>query len=151
MMIRDDGRPAHPCIDSHDAEAVLVPYNALTFGPQTTDVVAFLTIVSHPGTVVFGAFLDEELAGMLTLHVLPNVTWGARPYALVEKVITASRFRRQGIGRQLMAHAIDQAWQADTYMIMSMTGKRRAAKGFYEAVGFSAEDKFAMVIRKPDA
>ena len=36
-----------------------------------------------------------------------------------------------------------------TMMLMLLTGQRRGAKGFYESVGFSSEDKFAMVMRKP--
>ena len=49
-----------------------------------------------------------------------------------------------------MTKAGAQAWAADAFKIMLMTGKKRAAAGFYKAVGFNAEDKTAMVIRRPD-
>lgn len=132
-----------------DAAAALALYNELTFGPKSRDTAAFHAVLHHPGTTVFGAFAGTTLVAMLTLHVLPNVTWGARPYGLVENVITTATRRKQGIGKQLMHHAIAQAWNANAFKVMLMTGKKRAATGFYEAVGFSAEDKTAMVIRRP--
>ncbi|MEL6684752.1 MAG: GNAT family N-acetyltransferase [Pseudomonadota bacterium] len=145
MTNRVDLRP----LTIADGEAALALYNELTFGPQTHDIAAFESILAHPGTTVLGAFDNGRLVAMLTLHLLPNVTWGARPYALIENVITTATHRKRGIGRQLMQHAIAQAWDADAFKIMLMTGKKRAATGFYEAVGFSAEDKTAMVIRRP--
>ena len=133
-----------------DAEEALALYNELTFGPRSQDIDAFHAVVSHHGTTLYGAFDGKILVAMLTLHILPNVTWGARPYALIENVITAASHRKRGIGKKLMQHAIAQAWAADAFKIMLMTGKKRAAAGFYEAVGFSAEDKTAMVIRRPE-
>lgn len=134
-----------------DASAALTLYTELTFGPACKDATAFGTVLSHPGTTVFGAFDDQRLVAMLTLHLLPNVTWGARPYALIENVITTKSHRQRGIGKKVMEHAIAHAWATDAFKIMLMTGKKRAATGFYEAVGFRSEDKTAMVIRRPDA
>lgn len=86
---------------------------------------------------------------MLTLHLLPNVTWDARPYGLIENVVTVQSHRRRGIGKALMQYSLATAWAAGAFKVMLMTGKKRDAKGFYEAAGFSAEDKLAMVIRRP--
>lgn len=84
---------------------------------------------------------------MATLHLLPNVTWGGRPYGLVENVVTHPKHRRSGIGRAVLTAALDHAWTHQAYKVMLMTGDKRGVRGFYEAVGFSAEDKHAMVIR----
>jgi GNAT superfamily N-acetyltransferase len=100
---------------------------------------------------VFGASITSALVGMTTLHLWPNGTGGALPYALIENVVTASDCRNKGVGRAVMKVAIDAAWQANAYKIMLMTGQRPGAKGFYEALGFSDEDKSAMVLRRPDA
>ena len=132
-----------------DAVNALALYSELTLGPPTEDPAAFQAVLNHPGTTVFGAQVNEQLAAMVTLHVLPNVTWNARPYALIENVITSSAYRRRGLGRDVMQHAIQTAWKADCYKVMLMTGQKRGATGFYQAVGFSSEDKFAMVIRRP--
>ncbi len=47
-----------------------------------------------------------------------------------------------------MQAAIDAAWAEDAYKIMLMTGQKRGARGFYEALGFDCEDKFGMVLRR---
>ncbi|MBB4173653.1 GNAT family N-acetyltransferase [Sulfitobacter noctilucicola] len=85
---------------------------------------------------------------MVTLHLLPNVVWDARPYGLIENVVTRASLQRRGHGRRAMQAALDAAWRANAYKVMLMTGQARDATGFYESLGFSAKDKFAMVIRK---
>ncbi|KLN61942.1 hypothetical protein WH96_05225 [Kiloniella spongiae] len=124
------------------------------------------TLLAHPGTSVIVA-VDESkkatvaeqesdqtcapICSIVTLHVLPNMTYLGRPYALIENVITSQRYRGQGLGRQVMERAIDMAWQAGAYKIMLLTGKGRkdgGAKGFYESLGFSDEDKYGMTLRK---
>ncbi|MEO1641132.1 MAG: GNAT family N-acetyltransferase [Pseudomonadota bacterium] len=131
-----------------DTDDALRLYNELTFGPKTNDRAGFASVLAHPGTRVFGALDKGRVVAMLTLHVLPNVTWDARPYALIENVISAKSHRKRGIGKRLMQHAIAAAWASDCFKVMLMTGKKRGARGFYEAAGFSSEDKTAMVIRR---
>ena len=131
-----------------DAADALLLYNELTVGPSADDVGVFASVIDHPGTCIFGAFLDDRLVSMLTLHLLPNVLWRGRPYALVENVVTLRAYQQRGLGHTVMQAAIAAAWAADAYKIMLMTGQKRGAKGFYEAVGFSSEDKFAMVMRR---
>ncbi|MGJ8616914.1 MAG: GNAT family N-acetyltransferase [Sulfitobacter sp.] len=135
-------------LECADADAALLLYNELTVGPPADDAGVFASVIDHPGTSIFGVFLDQGLVSMVTLHLLPNVLWNARPYALIENVITARAFQKQGFGRRAMDAAIAAAWDAGAYKIMLMTGQKRGAKGFYEAIGFSSEDKFAMVMRR---
>lgn len=98
-------RALHPA----DAAQALALYTELTFGPECTDTEVFGTVVRYPGTKVFGGFITSARFGMTTLHLLPNVTWGARPYALIENVVTASDCRNKGVGRAVMQAAIDAA------------------------------------------
>ncbi|MFC6637996.1 GNAT family N-acetyltransferase [Sulfitobacter sp. JBTF-M27] len=132
-----------------DAAEALVLYNELTVGPPANDPAAFSVVLHHTGTQIFGAFVKDQLAAMVTLHLLPNVVWDARPYGLIENVVTRRSFQRRGYGRLVMEAAIDAAWQANAYKIMLMTGQGRGAMGFYEALGFSSKDKFAFVMRRP--
>ncbi len=108
-------------------------------------------LLDHPGTTVVVAENSGRVVSIVTLHVLPNMTYRGRPYALIENVITAGDHRGQGIGRQVMERAIEIAWKADAYKIMLLTGKGRkdsGAKSFYESLGFSDEDKIGMTLRK---
>jgi GNAT superfamily N-acetyltransferase len=132
-----------------DAKDALTLYSALTIGPPCDDVAAFCHVIAHAGTTVFGAFKSGNLASMVTLHILPNVTWGGRPYGLIENVITRPDHRRTGLGRAALEHALARAWEADAYKVMLLTGQKRGALGFYTAVGFSSEDKHGLVIRSP--
>lgn len=132
-----------------DAAHCLTLYRSLTFGPKTVTTTAFQAVVDHPGTTVFGADVDGRILAMVTLHLLPNVTWNARPYGLVENVVTHPDFQRRGLGREVMQAALDHAWAADAYKVMLLTGLKRGASGFYQAVGFSSEDKTGLVIRQP--
>lgn len=132
-----------------DADQALALYTELTIGPDCVDTDAFHRVLAHPGTIVMGSFVADDLVAMVTLHILPNVTWQGRPYALVENVVTTDRHRQQGWGRAVMNAVLDLAWEANCYKVMLMTGQGRSAKGFYTAIGFSSEDKFAMVMRRP--
>tara|TARA_R110000787_G_scaffold120503_4_gene231476 strand:+ start:34 stop:474 length:441 start_codon:yes stop_codon:yes gene_type:complete len=131
-----------------DAGDALLLYNELTVGPPALDVSAFGLVIDHPGTSVYGTFVAAQLVSMATLHLLPNVLWDARPYALIENVVTQQSFQKRGLGRAVMEAAVAAAWETDAYKIMLMTGQKRGAKGFYKALGFSSEDKFAMVLRR---
>ncbi|WP_335622404.1 GNAT family N-acetyltransferase [Acidovorax carolinensis] len=52
-------------------------------------------------------------------------------------VVAAGR-QGQGIGRQMMAHAVHQARDAGCYKLaLSSNAKRVAAHAFYESLGFA--------------
>jgi GNAT superfamily N-acetyltransferase len=81
--------------------------------------------------------LDDVLIATCTVVIIPNLTRGARPYALIENVVTHEAYRRRGIARQLMHHAQQVAWDAGCYKVMLLTGsKRDEVYEFYEKCGF---------------
>ncbi|MGA9252959.1 MAG: GNAT family N-acetyltransferase [Roseobacter sp.] len=106
-------------------------------------------MLDHPGTSISGAFTRDGLVAMATLHLLPNVTWNARPYGLVENVVTRADHRKRGFGRAVLEQLLATAWAANAYKVMLMTGQKRGALGFYQSVGFTQEDKHGLVIRCP--
>ncbi|WP_235885126.1 GNAT family N-acetyltransferase [Bradyrhizobium frederickii] len=62
---------------------------------------------------------------------------GGRPYGVIENVVTHVDYRRLGLGRRVLAHALDVARQADCYKVHLATGsKREATLRFYEGAGF---------------
>ena len=108
------------------------------------------TLLVHPGTTVFVAGTEGEVLAIAIIHVLPNMTNAARPYALIENVVVSAQCRGNGLGRAVMEAAMHHAWDQGCYKIMLMTGKVRkdgGARKFYEALGFSADEKFAMTVR----
>lgn len=93
---------------------------------------------------------DGVLRGSCYLNVIPNMTRGGRPYAVIENVITDSGYRNRGIGAALMDWAIEMAWEQNCYKVMLMSGRKdESVHAFYKKCGFDAEEKQAYVRRAP--
>ncbi|WP_299546563.1 GNAT family N-acetyltransferase [uncultured Tateyamaria sp.] len=131
-----------------DTAQALTLYRHLVGDQLLASGAAFADLLDHPGTFVWGAFEADHLLAMATLHILPNMTQGGRPYALVENVVTHPEYRGTGQGRRVMQAVIDAAWAADCYKIMLLTGRSAEARGFYEKLGFGADEKWGMTIRR---
>jgi GNAT superfamily N-acetyltransferase len=82
------------------------------------------------------AFPDTVIA-TYALLVMHNLAHCGAPSAIAEDVVVHPQRQGQGIGRQLMAHAIEQAREAGCYKLaLSSNAKRQAAHAFYESLGF---------------
>ena len=95
-----------------------------------------------------------EAAGLLvsscTLAIIPNLTRGARPYGVIENVVTHPAHRRTGLGRAVLEAALDRAWRADCYKVTLATGSRQdATLLFYEQAGFQRGGKTYFEARRP--
>ena len=98
----------------------------------------------------FGVYIECRLVSSCTLSIIPNLTRGCRPYAVVENVVTHSDFRRQGYARAVLRHALQSAWDANCYKVMLMTGsKNEGTYRFYESVGFDRYAKQAFLAKPP--
>ena len=82
--------------------------------------------------------------------MIPNMTRGSRPYAVIENVITDLAHRNRGIGKALMKAALDLAWRENCYKIMLMSGRKdKAVHAFYKKCGFNSDEKQAYIYRAP--
>ena len=84
----------------------------------------FAQILDHPGMSILVAALQGRLVATLTLVVVPNLTRGCAPYALIENVVTHLEFRGQGFGQKLIADAIQRAWDNGCYKVMLLSGSQ---------------------------
>jgi GNAT superfamily N-acetyltransferase len=92
---------------------------------------------------------DGRLVSSCSLSIIPNLTRGGRPYAVIENVVTDADWRRRGLGRQVLAAATAQAWAAGCYKVMLATGSRREATlQFYEGAGFERGAKTYFEMRR---
>jgi GNAT superfamily N-acetyltransferase len=90
-----------------------------------------------PGSAVLLGLLGHDLVASCTLIVIPNLTRGGKPYALIENVVTDARHRGQGYGTRILHAAAKAAWDAGCYKVMLMTGsKQPSTLKFYENAGF---------------
>ena len=78
------------------------------------------------------------------LTIIPSITHDARPFALIEYVVTDKPHRRTGAGKACLDYARQLAIQQNCYKIMLITG-RPEAHAFYKACGYSADGKTAFV------
>lgn len=97
-----------------------------------------LALMHHyPGSGVLLAELDGEPVSSCTLIVIPNLMRAARPYGLIENVVTHAGFRNRGFGKQVLQAAVERAFAANCYKVMLMTGSQKPqVLKFYEAAGF---------------
>lgn len=93
---------------------------------------------------------DDRLISTCVLVIVPNLTRGARPYGLIENVVTHPSYRGRGIGTRLLQHALDSAWRRNCYKVMLLTGSRREETlRFYELAGFQRNVKTGFVAYPP--
>ncbi|QLH77117.1 GNAT family N-acetyltransferase [Halosimplex rubrum] len=85
---------------------------------------------------------DGRLVATCLLSVTKNLTRGARPFALVENVVTREEYRGEGFGTQCVEGAVERARERGCYKVMLLTGSDEAwTHEFYESCGFDSEAK----------
>jgi len=95
-------------------------------------------------------FIVYEAAGRILSScvcvVIPNLTRGIRPYALVENVVTHRDCRGHGYATACLRYAKNVAQSAGCYKIMLLTGaKDEKTLAFYQNAGYSSSDKTAFI------
>jgi GNAT superfamily N-acetyltransferase len=109
----------------------------------------FSAIAALPGMTVLVGVSENVITSSVTLVIIPNLTRGGAPYALIENVVTDTRYRKRGHARGLIRHAFAYAWAQGCYKVMLLTGsKDPATLAFYEGCGF-VQDKTGFQIRRP--
>ncbi len=97
----------------------------------------FAEIEALPGQEFLVAEQDGFIVGTLFLHIVPNFSHDARPWAILENIVVDSRYRRQGIGRLLIEQALEVCRRADCCRVQLLSHKkRREAHQFYRSLGF---------------
>ena len=113
------------------------------------DRVVFEQILASPWLNLFVLEDEGEIRSSCYLNIIPNITRAARPYAVIENVITDEAERRKGFGKRVVAHALEEAWAAGCYKVMLLTGsKRETTHAFYIACGFSGDAKRGFIARR---
>jgi len=98
----------------------------------------FAQFEQYPNYRLFVAVDAQAVVGTYALMVMHNLAHRGTPSAIAEDLVVAHARQGQGIGRQLMAHAVEQARQAGCYKLaLSSNRKRKEAHAFYESLGFA--------------
>jgi GNAT superfamily N-acetyltransferase len=109
---------------------------------------AWEAILGNPLMHCFVIEQDGRLVSSCVLTIIPNLTRGARPYGLIENVVTHAEYRQRGLATAVLRHALATAWQAGCYKVMLLTGRKDpAVHRFYEAAGFQGGEKAGYIAR----
>ena len=104
-------------------------------------------ICADPGLVYMGAFEDGFLLSTCNAAIIPNFTRGARPYAVIENVVTRAKARRRGCGSATIRALIERCRAMGCYKVMLLSGRGEEVRAFYLQAGFDDEAKRGFVIR----
>jgi len=106
----------------------------------------FQTIIDDPANHIFVGTEKEEIVTTCYLNIVPNITWGPAPYALIENVVTSEAHRRNGFGRQCLKYAIDYAFSNGCFKVMLLSSQRtERVRTFYNSVGLiKTKDGYAV-------
>lgn len=114
------------------------------------DRAVFEQILDQDGLHLFVLESAGQIVSTCYLNVIPNLTRSARPYAIIENVVTDEQMRGNGFGKRVIQHAVSKAWASGCYKVMLMTrSKEESTHAFYRSCGFSGEEKQAYIIRRP--
>ena len=99
----------------------------------------FVEICALPGYELLVAEYQGEVVGTMVLLIVPNLSRGALPWALVENLVIDTKHRRRGIGKLLLDYAVARAKEAGCYRLVLSSDKRhREAHRLYRSLGFRA-------------
>lgn len=138
---------------AEDLPGVLTLYRHLHPQDPTPDPMAaekaWSALLSSDMTAVVVAEAGSLLVASCTLAVIPNLSRGARPYGVIENVVTHADYRRGGLGRAVLRAAVDRAWSMNCYKVMLATGSREETTlAFYKAAGFLRGGKTYFEVRR---
>jgi GNAT superfamily N-acetyltransferase len=99
----------------------------------------FQEILDRPDRALLVAVMDNQVVGTLDLLVVPNLSHGGQPWAMIENVVVERSHRRKGIGGSLLETATELAESTGCYKLQLVShAKRDAAHALYRHAAFDA-------------
>ena len=106
------------------------------------------SIISHPDYFYLVLEEDGMLVSTCNLTVILNLTRQAKPFGLVENVVTHPNYRNNGYGTALLKKAVQIAREHGCYKVMLLTSQKDdATLNFYENAGFNRDEKTGFILR----
>lgn len=100
--------------------AYLQPEDPVLSGKLSGDV--YTRILESNSFTITVAQISDVIVDSCYINIIPNLTRAAASYAVIENVVTHPGYRRQGVGKALVSHALDMAKANGCYKVMLLTG-----------------------------
>lgn len=89
---------------------------------------------------------DSKIVASCVCLIIPNLTRGVRPYALIENVVTHAEHRGHGYATECLDFAKEIAKRENCYKMMLLTSsKEESVLNFYKNAGYNCDDKTAFI------
>jgi GNAT superfamily N-acetyltransferase len=114
---------------------------------------AWARMAASPEVTVYLAERSGRPVGTATLTLLPNITYGGAPSALIEAVTVIPEARRRGVATALLRRALADAGAAGCHKVQLLSHKRHATDGahaLYAGLGFVPEAEGFRLYLGPD-
>ncbi|MDC7221025.1 MAG: GNAT family N-acetyltransferase [Spirochaetales bacterium] len=113
-------------------------------GKKLSDEIGRLTAIDHMRLIGFES--DDKIVGMCTLIRNEGLSYGGRPFAVIENVVVNEDYQGKGIGKKVVSHAIELAKEWNCYKVILETGSKEEWKlQFYESCGLERGFKTAFI------
>jgi ribosomal protein S18 acetylase RimI-like enzyme len=97
----------------------------------------FRRMMTYPDYRLYVADFEGIVVGVFALLIMDNLGHLGAPSAVIEDVIVQSNWRGRGIGRRMMACAMELARAKRCYkLVLSSNRHRDEAHRFYKSIGF---------------
>lgn len=133
--------------EANDAAAIealyreLMPYAKLSISPVQIDQLnkernAYLIVCEE----------NNEVLATALLNLCPDIMFGQQPFAVVENLIVASHYQREGIGKSLIDHIEAFCAAANcSRILLNVAAERTQARDFLTAMGFDPDETLGFI------
>ncbi len=105
-------------------------------------------ILSDPNLFYIVIEEDGKIVSSCTLAIIKNLTRSARPYGIIENVVTHPDYRNKGYATTVLNKAVEICRKRSCYKVMLMTSsKDESIFRFYENAGFNRGEKTGFILR----
>ncbi|MGA2036063.1 MAG: GNAT family N-acetyltransferase [Acidimicrobiales bacterium] len=97
------------------------------------------SILRQKNRCLLVAVMGGAVAGTADMLIVENLTYGGRPWVIVENVVVGQEHRGHGVGRALVGEVLRRARDAHCRKVQLLSLKhRKDAHEFYRSLGFQA-------------
>lgn len=116
--------------------------------PHSSAKEEFASLLARPDVDIVVCEAEQRLVATCMLATIPSLASGARPFGVIEHVVTLAAHRRRGYARLVLERALARAWSRGCYKVMLLSGAQRAeAHKLYESVGFNGDIERGFVVK----